>query len=176
MPLVRPKHRWEDNIKMHLRKWDGRTWTRLIWLKVETVGGHLWMRQWTFHKIRGIFLLAENRLACQEGLYCMESVSYLSSCFLQARKKRMCILHWFSLPFINVSKWSLSTNELKSISRILCENLFSVSRAATNDTNMTIAEGFKYYTSRTFHLLPQAGSSARSMEWNPIFRVLIRLI
>jgi hypothetical protein len=26
-PLGRPRRRWEDDIKMDLKKWDGRAWT-----------------------------------------------------------------------------------------------------------------------------------------------------
>jgi hypothetical protein len=39
-PLVRPRHRWEDNTKMDHREkgWDA--WTGLIWLKMVT-GGEL---------------------------------------------------------------------------------------------------------------------------------------
>jgi hypothetical protein len=49
-------------------------WTGLGWLRVETGGGQLWMRQWTFgfHKMRGISWVATNRLASQEGLFSME--------------------------------------------------------------------------------------------------------
>jgi hypothetical protein len=36
-PLGRPRHRWEDNIKMDLRQ-DGVVWTGLIWLKIGTCG------------------------------------------------------------------------------------------------------------------------------------------
>jgi hypothetical protein len=28
----RPKHRWEGDIKMDLKKYDGRKWTGLIWM------------------------------------------------------------------------------------------------------------------------------------------------
>jgi hypothetical protein len=38
-PLGRPMHRWEDNIKMDLKKWDGGGWTGLIWLRKRTCGG-----------------------------------------------------------------------------------------------------------------------------------------
>jgi len=40
--LVRPMHRWEDNIKMDLDEvgWGG-TWTGLIWFRIGTDGGHL---------------------------------------------------------------------------------------------------------------------------------------
>ena len=31
-----PRRRWEDNIKMDPKKWVGRAWTRLIWLRVWT--------------------------------------------------------------------------------------------------------------------------------------------
>jgi hypothetical protein len=41
-PLRRARHRWEDNIKMYLRE------IRFIWLRIETNGGLLWTRQWTF--------------------------------------------------------------------------------------------------------------------------------
>jgi len=36
-PLKKHRRRWEDNIKMHLRKWDGGH----DWLKTGTVGRHL---------------------------------------------------------------------------------------------------------------------------------------
>jgi hypothetical protein len=41
VPLGRPRHTWEDNIKMDLRKWDVGAWTGLIWLRIGTSGGHL---------------------------------------------------------------------------------------------------------------------------------------
>jgi hypothetical protein len=28
----RHRHRWEDNIKMVLKNWDGVVWTEFIWL------------------------------------------------------------------------------------------------------------------------------------------------
>jgi hypothetical protein len=42
-PLVRPRRRWEDNIKMNLQKLGGgevvgNGW---IWLRIGKVGGHL---------------------------------------------------------------------------------------------------------------------------------------
>jgi hypothetical protein len=40
-PLVRPRRRWEDNIKRIFRKWDVRAWTGSIWLRKGTGGGHL---------------------------------------------------------------------------------------------------------------------------------------
>ena len=41
-PLGRPRHRWEDNIKMDLQEagWEGAR-TGLIWLRMGTGGGHL---------------------------------------------------------------------------------------------------------------------------------------
>jgi len=38
------------------RKWDVRSWSGSIWLRIGIVGGHLRMRQYTFgfHKMRGI--------------------------------------------------------------------------------------------------------------------------
>jgi hypothetical protein len=40
-PLGRSRHRWEDNIKMDLKEWDGEAWTGLIWLRIGTGGGLL---------------------------------------------------------------------------------------------------------------------------------------
>ena len=35
-PLRRPRHRWEDNIKMGFRKWDVRVRTGSMWLRIGT--------------------------------------------------------------------------------------------------------------------------------------------
>jgi len=40
-PLVRPRRRREDNIKMIFRKWDVGVWTGSIWLRTGTGGGLL---------------------------------------------------------------------------------------------------------------------------------------
>ena len=41
-PVVRPRRRWEDNIKMDLKEVGcGKIWTALIWLRIGTGGGHL---------------------------------------------------------------------------------------------------------------------------------------
>ena len=39
IPLGRPRRRWENNIKMILKKWAGNAWTGLIWLRIGTSGG-----------------------------------------------------------------------------------------------------------------------------------------
>jgi hypothetical protein len=39
--LGRPRHRWENNIKMDLQKVRWETWTGLIWLSIGT-GDGLW--------------------------------------------------------------------------------------------------------------------------------------
>jgi len=41
--LVRPRNRWEDNIKMDLQEVElgGGAWTGLIWLRIGTGGGLL---------------------------------------------------------------------------------------------------------------------------------------
>jgi hypothetical protein len=39
--LQRSVYRWEDNIKMDLKNWDGRAWIEFIWLKIGTSGGIL---------------------------------------------------------------------------------------------------------------------------------------
>jgi hypothetical protein len=38
-PLGRPRHRWEDNIKMVFQEVGLGAWTGLIWLRIGTVGG-----------------------------------------------------------------------------------------------------------------------------------------
>jgi len=43
-PLGRPMHRWEDNIKMDPQEAGWAAWVGLIWLRIGTIGGHLWMR------------------------------------------------------------------------------------------------------------------------------------
>ena len=40
-PLGRPRHRWEDNIKMDLQKLEGLVGTGWSWLRIGTGGGHL---------------------------------------------------------------------------------------------------------------------------------------
>jgi hypothetical protein len=40
-PHVRLRRRWEDDIRMILKKRDGRAWTELIWLRPGTCGGLL---------------------------------------------------------------------------------------------------------------------------------------
>jgi hypothetical protein len=37
-PFVRPRYRWDDNIKWILKKWDGTVYTGFIWLGI----GMLW--------------------------------------------------------------------------------------------------------------------------------------
>jgi hypothetical protein len=40
-PLVRPRPRWEGNIKMDLQEVGCGTWNGLIWLRIGTGGGYL---------------------------------------------------------------------------------------------------------------------------------------
>jgi len=40
-PLGRPRRKWEDNIKMDLQVVGWGAWTELVWLRIETGGGHL---------------------------------------------------------------------------------------------------------------------------------------
>jgi hypothetical protein len=39
-PLGRPRHRWEDNVKVYLSL-DGGTWSGSIWIRTGTGGGLL---------------------------------------------------------------------------------------------------------------------------------------
>jgi hypothetical protein len=41
IPLRKPRHRWEDNIKADLQEVGCGVWTGLSWLRIETGGGHL---------------------------------------------------------------------------------------------------------------------------------------
>jgi hypothetical protein len=45
-PLGKPRHRWEDNIKMDLQEVGrgGVVGTGWSWLRIGTGGGHLWVR------------------------------------------------------------------------------------------------------------------------------------
>ena len=43
-PLGRPRHRWEDHIKMDLQEVGGVMGTGWSWLRTGTGGGHLWAR------------------------------------------------------------------------------------------------------------------------------------
>jgi hypothetical protein len=40
-PQVRPRRRWEDNIKIDLQEVGCGVWTGLSWLRMETGGEHL---------------------------------------------------------------------------------------------------------------------------------------
>jgi len=40
-PLVRPRRRWEENIKMDLQEVGCGVWTGSSWLRIGTSGGHL---------------------------------------------------------------------------------------------------------------------------------------
>jgi hypothetical protein len=37
-PLRRPRHGWEDNIKIYLGETDVRVWTGFMWLRIGLVG------------------------------------------------------------------------------------------------------------------------------------------
>jgi hypothetical protein len=43
-PLGKRMRRWEDNIRMYLRKIDGKLWNGFIWLRIGTSGGLLLTR------------------------------------------------------------------------------------------------------------------------------------
>jgi hypothetical protein len=47
-PLERPRRKWEDGIRMDLRKtgWGSVEWPS--WLRIGTGSGLLWIRWWTF--------------------------------------------------------------------------------------------------------------------------------
>jgi hypothetical protein len=43
-PLVRPRRRWEDGIRMDIREIGWGVWNGFIWLRIGIVGGLLRMR------------------------------------------------------------------------------------------------------------------------------------
>jgi hypothetical protein len=47
-PLERPRHGWENGIKMDLGEIGWGVWIGFTWLRIGIVGGLLWMRWWTF--------------------------------------------------------------------------------------------------------------------------------
>ena len=40
-PFGKPRHRWEDSIKLDLQEVGSGTWTGSSWLRIGTCGGHL---------------------------------------------------------------------------------------------------------------------------------------
>jgi hypothetical protein len=59
-----------------LARYDGVMWIELIWLGIETSGGLLWTRQWTFgfHKMFWNILVASQLAVSQEGISSIELV------------------------------------------------------------------------------------------------------
>jgi hypothetical protein len=53
-PLGRPRHRWEDNIKMDLQEVGCEAKTGLVWLRTGTGGNVNVLMNFTFHKMWGI--------------------------------------------------------------------------------------------------------------------------
>jgi hypothetical protein len=41
IPLGRPRHRWEDNIKIYVQEVVCEGWTASVWLRIGTSGGLL---------------------------------------------------------------------------------------------------------------------------------------
>ena len=65
-------------LKLIFKKWDGNAWTGLVWLRIGTGGGRLWVRELTLgsHKLRGICWLVEDLLASEEELCSREIFIY----------------------------------------------------------------------------------------------------
>ena len=75
-PLGIPRRRWENDIKLYLKKVEWVPWTGLIWLRGSWGVSYACDTELSVsRKRRVIFCLAEDVLASQEGLYSIESVS-----------------------------------------------------------------------------------------------------
>jgi hypothetical protein len=44
IPILRPRRRWENNIKTDRKEIEFAMWIRFMWLRIETGGGLLWTR------------------------------------------------------------------------------------------------------------------------------------
>jgi hypothetical protein len=84
-PLVKPRRRWKNNIRITSREIgkENVEWLHLAQnLRIGSCGGMLWTWQWTFvlNKRQGISWLAEWLSASQEVLCSMELVNWLRTC------------------------------------------------------------------------------------------------
>lgn len=70
----RPRHRWEDNVKMDIQKKRLGAWSGLVWLRRGSSGGLLWTWEWTFgfYKMRTVGWIAEELQFSQEGVCSFE--------------------------------------------------------------------------------------------------------
>jgi len=84
--------KWDDSIKMDLKEYDGMSCTKILWLGTGTNGGLLGSRQWALacHQNREISWLTEQLPASQDGLCCMELISWLIKTWLTIRQ---CVFH-----------------------------------------------------------------------------------
>jgi len=69
----------EGNIKIHHKSVEWEAWAGLIWLKIGTGDGMLWMRYDTsgVHKMESISWLVEEQLDCQEGICAIDLFIWL---------------------------------------------------------------------------------------------------
>jgi len=86
------------------RKWDEGAWTGSIWLRIGTVGGHLWMRYWTFRvpKNAGNFFTS------------CKPVSFTGRTLLHGVSKHTTIIFRFSNIKIQTLLCRLITSHTKS--------------------------------------------------------------
>jgi hypothetical protein len=62
--LGRPRHRWEDNIKMDLQEVGGVVGTGWSWLRIGTDGGRLWYGQEISSSINAGNFLTSGKVYC----------------------------------------------------------------------------------------------------------------
>ena len=77
------------------KKLDRGARTVLVWLRIGTTCGNLWMRWWTFafHKMQEISSIAQYLLSSEEWLYSSELASCLVSSYLSDTMNQLLRLH-----------------------------------------------------------------------------------
>jgi hypothetical protein len=91
--LGRPRRRWLYNIKMGLEKYDGVSWTGLIWLR----RGRAFM-----YTVSENSSVAAQLVASEEGLSCMELVRLVHNYVLgeeQASDRKLQVFCYISIMF-----------------------------------------------------------------------------
>jgi hypothetical protein len=118
-PFGRPSHRGEMVLNWILKKWNGRAWMKLIWLRIGTCGVLLWVwyRTVGFQNIWGNSQLAEELVAFQEGLWYYEcTVKFVMWCS-GVQKRQLLYHHYFKILKYFLQSMAMGTQWLSSTSQ-----------------------------------------------------------